>query len=67
MGGGVRELVTTLLDVLGLLMVAAGITALLLPWTGWGALAAGGLVVLGGSWWGARQAQPTVDRTGEHL
>ncbi|MEU1736472.1 hypothetical protein [Streptosporangium sp. NPDC020145] len=53
-----RELVTTLLDVLGLLLVAAGAGAALLPWIGWGALTASGAVVLAGSWWAARQARP---------
>lgn len=63
MGGGVRELVTTLLDVLGLLLVAAGAAAALLPLLGWGALGVAGAVVLAGSWWAARAARP-ADRAG---
>jgi hypothetical protein len=54
----VREIVTTALDVLGLLLVAAGLTALLLPWIGWSALAAAGAVVLTGSYLATRQAKP---------
>jgi hypothetical protein len=53
----VRELVTTLLDVLGLLLVAAGVCALLLPWFGWGGLIASGMVVLVGSWWAVRRTR----------
>ena len=45
-----RELVTTLLDVLGLLLIAAGATSAVALVIGWGpALAAGGVVVLAGS------------------
>jgi len=44
-----RDLVTTLLDVLGLLLIAAGLAAALAPWIGWAALAAAGVVVLAGS------------------
>jgi hypothetical protein len=50
----VRELVTTLLDTLGLLLVAAGATGAAWRLTGPGALAVGGLIVLGVSWWWAR-------------
>jgi hypothetical protein len=50
----VRELVTTLLDTLGLLLVAAGTTGAVWRLAGPGALAVGGLVVLGVSWWWAR-------------
>lgn len=53
-----RELMTTLLDVLGLLLVAAGVTAALFLVMGWAALAPAGGVVLAGSWWAARQAHP---------
>lgn len=52
------ELVTTLLDVLGLLLVAAGVCALVSPWLGWGGLAVSGAVVLAGSWVGARLSAP---------
>ncbi|WP_204014013.1 hypothetical protein [Sphaerimonospora thailandensis] len=47
---------TTLLDVLGLLLVAAGVAGGLWPAVGWWALAAGGVVVLGGSALAARMA-----------
>lgn len=50
------EFTTTLLDVLGLILVAAGVVAMLLPLIGWGALAGGGVVVLAGSVWTARRA-----------
>lgn len=48
------DLVTTLLDVLGLLLVALGVGAALFPLIGWAAAAASGMVVLGGSWAAAR-------------
>lgn len=41
--------ITTLLDVLGLLLVAAGLAALVFPLIGWGSLAVAGAAVLGGS------------------
>lgn len=41
--------VTTALDVLGLLLVAAGLVFFLWPWIGGGALAAGGGLVLAAS------------------
>lgn len=45
-----REIVTTLLDVLGLLLLAAGATSAFALVIGWGpALAVGGVVVLAGS------------------
>jgi len=51
----VRELVTTLLDVLGLLLVATGAAAGAALVIGRGpALGVAGVVVLGGSWWWAR-------------
>lgn len=49
-----RELVTTLLDTVGLLLIAAGITAGL--WTlvgGWG-LCPAGAVIIAGSWLASR-------------
>lgn len=48
-------MVTTVLDALGLLLVAAGATAALWGPIGAPALAAGGVVVLAGSWLAARQ------------
>jgi hypothetical protein len=52
---GVLTLVTTLLDALGLMLVASGATAALWGLIGASALAAGGIVVLAGSWLAARQ------------
>lgn len=49
-----RESVTTLLDTLGLLTFAAGVTGGAWPYLGPASLCAGGLVVLGGSWLAAR-------------
>jgi hypothetical protein len=46
----VQTVVTTLLDTLGLLLVAAGATAGLYELIGWAALAAAGGVILAGSW-----------------
>lgn len=54
-----REVVTTLLDVLGLLLVAAGAGAGLYPVIGWAGLAVGGGVVLTGSWWASRPGRQT--------
>lgn len=45
-----REWVTTLLDVLGLLLFAGGIAAALAPLIGWAVLAVAGVIVLAGSW-----------------
>jgi len=45
---------TTLLDILGLLLVAAGLGALAGIWIGWPALAVSGVVVLAGSQVAAR-------------
>lgn len=44
-----RETVTLVLDVLGLLLFAAGVAALVFTWLGWGCLAVAGVLVLGGS------------------
>lgn len=41
--------VITALDVLGLLVMAAGLSALLYPRMGWGSLIAGGLLILLGA------------------
>lgn len=49
-----RELITTLLDVLGLLLVAAGLGFAMSPMLGWSALGVSGAVVLTGSWVAAR-------------
>lgn len=52
-----REFVTTLLDTLGLLLLAAGVAGGLWPWIGAWALSIGGAVVLAGSWFAARGDQ----------
>lgn len=49
-----RERVTTLLDALGLLLVAGGAGGGMYPLIGWAAPAVSGAIVLGGSWWAAR-------------
>lgn len=41
-----REVVTTALDVLGLLLIAAGLSAFLWQWIGMASVAAGGLLIL---------------------
>ncbi|MFJ3170629.1 hypothetical protein ACIPJK_07565 [Streptomyces roseus] len=49
-----RSVVTTLLDTLGLLLIAAGVAWGLAPWIGGFAAAVAGVVVLAGSLWSAR-------------
>lgn len=44
-----REVLTTTLDALGLLLLAAGLGAFVYQWIGWSALAVAGIVVLAGS------------------
>lgn len=44
-----RELLTTFLDALGLVLLAAGLAALAFPFVGWACLAVAGVVVLVGS------------------
>lgn len=51
------DLVTTLLDVLGLLLLALGVGAALFPLIGWAAAGAAGAVVLAGSWLAARSSR----------
>ncbi len=53
-----RDIITTLLDALGLLLVAAGAGAGAYELIGWPAAALSGAVVLGGSWLAARQGAP---------
>jgi len=53
-----REVLTTALDALGLLLVAAGVGALVYQWIGWAALAAAGIVVLTGSAVSSWQSRP---------
>lgn len=62
-----RELLTNLLDALGLLLVAAGVGAFTYRWIGWAALAVAGVVVLTGSQvsaWQARPAKPAAKPAG---
>jgi hypothetical protein len=58
----VLTLVTTLLDALGLLLLAAGTAGGLYPLIGTTALAPAGAVVLAGSWLAARQQRPKGSR-----
>ncbi|MEV6693377.1 hypothetical protein AB0M35_18095 [Micromonospora sp. NPDC051196] len=61
------KVVTTALDVLGLLLVAAGIGAAVAMVAGaGGGLVAAGIVVLAGRWLADRQARPEQAR-GEQL
>jgi len=53
-----REVLTSALDALGLLLVAAGLAALVFPWAGWAALAVAGVVVLTGSAVASWQSRP---------
>ncbi|ONF62287.1 hypothetical protein [Amycolatopsis keratiniphila] len=57
-----RDLVTTLLDLAGLLLVAAGIGAALFPLIGWATLGPVGVLLLAGSrvavWIGTPAAAP---------
>jgi hypothetical protein len=54
--------VTTLLDALGLLLVAAGVAAAMRPVIGWASLLAAGVVILAGSQIAARQDGPRGQR-----
>lgn len=53
-----RAILTTALDALGLLLIAAGLGALTYQWIGWTCLAVAGAVVLGGSMLAAGQGRP---------
>lgn len=50
-----RELLTTVLDAVGLLLIAAGLGALTYQWIGWACLAVAGVIVLGGSLFAASE------------
>ncbi|MFG2699541.1 hypothetical protein [Streptomyces sp. NPDC048386] len=52
-----RDVMTTALDVTGLLLVAAGAGAAVYPVIEWAALAVSGAVVLAGSWLATRQSR----------
>lgn len=63
-----QNLVTTLLDTLGLLLVAAGLAAAAWMLIGPAALVVGGLVVLAGSWWASiGQARVAMRRLNRRL
>ncbi len=53
-----REVLTTALDALGLLLIAAGLGALTFQWIGWACLAVAGVLILAGSLFAAGQARP---------
>ncbi|MFI6270725.1 hypothetical protein [Micromonospora zamorensis] len=53
-----RDLLTSLLDVLGVLLVAAGVAAALQPLIGWSCLAVAGALLLGASQVAARAGRP---------
>lgn len=53
-----RAILTTLLDALGLLLIAAGVAGGAYQWIGLWSLGAAGVIVLGGSLFAAGQAQP---------
>ena len=44
-----RAILTTLLDALALLLIAAGLAALTYRWIGWACLAVAGVIILAGS------------------
>lgn len=54
-----REFITTLLDAVGLLALAAGIGAGAAQWLGWWGLAVAGAVLLVGSGVAARLGEPS--------
>lgn len=55
-----RELATTLLDAIGLLLIAAGLGFAAGRWIGYAALAVSGVVVLAGSLLAARLDKPPL-------
>jgi hypothetical protein len=57
-----RENLTTALDALGLLLIAAGFAALTYRWIGWTCLAVAGVVILAGS---ALAAGPRSPKRGD--
>lgn len=57
-----RELLTTVLDAVGLLLIAAGLGALTYQWIGWACLAVSGVIVLGGSLFAASQSEPKGEK-----
>ena len=61
-----REVLTTALDALGLLLLAAGVAAFTFRWLGLGCLAVAGMIVLAGSAVAAMLGQPKPKRGGDH-
>jgi len=57
-----REHLTTALDALGLLLIAAGLSALAYRWIGWSCLAVAGVVILGGSLFAASEPKKRGER-----
>ncbi|MBM7083611.1 hypothetical protein [Micromonospora humidisoli] len=63
-----RDVVTLALDVLGLLLLAAGLGVAVGQLAGPGSgLIVAAVVVLAGRWWADRRGQPTPGRPGEQL
>jgi hypothetical protein len=58
-----RDTLTTLLDTLGLLLIAAGLGALTFQWIGWTSLAVSGAVILAASAFAAGQGRPKRGET----
>jgi len=54
-----REVLTSVLDALGLLLVAAGLAAAAFPWMDWAALTVAGVVILVGSGVASWQSRPS--------
>ena len=52
-----HEKTTTILDALGLLLIAAGVATSLYQWIGWWAVSVAGGIVLAGSAWAGWQAR----------
>lgn len=50
-----EAVVLLVLEVLGLLLVAAGLAVFVATWIGLASLAVAGVVVLGVAWWAARR------------
>lgn len=57
-----REHLTTALDALGLVLIAAGVAGGLYRWIGLWALTAAGVIILGGSLFAASQSEPKGEK-----
>jgi hypothetical protein len=57
-----RELLTTILDAVGLLLLAAGVGGGLYQWIGLWCLTVSGVVILGGSLFAASQSEPKGEK-----